>query len=110
MPWSIRENFGGCAGVKPFAVVKDGTDEVEGCHETREDAQAQIAALNAAESDNGDEQAMDPTKRKRRKVPAGSYSEPVFVPADEVKFVPDPVFMAMDPGQALGIAFFRPSD
>jgi uncharacterized protein len=48
MPWSIGDKGShGCGG---YPVVKDGTDEVEGCHSTREAAQRQIAALYASES------------------------------------------------------------
>lgn len=48
MPWSIRQNFGTCDG---FAVVKDDDNEIEGCHSTRSEAQAQLAALNASENE-----------------------------------------------------------
>lgn len=47
MPWDIRENFGDCKG---FAVVKRDDDEIEGCHETREAAEAQMRALYASEN------------------------------------------------------------
>ncbi len=47
MPWKIERNFGDCKG---YAVVKEGTNEIEGCHSTREDAEAQQRALYASES------------------------------------------------------------
>lgn len=48
MPWEIKQNYGGCAG---YAVVKEGTTEVEGCHSSRSAAQRQMAALYASETD-----------------------------------------------------------
>lgn len=55
MPWSIVEGDERCDAGE-FAVVKDEDLELEGCHATREDAEAQIAALNAAEAaDEADE-------------------------------------------------------
>lgn len=53
MPWSIVEGDERCDAGE-FAVVKDEDLELEGCHATREDAEAQLAALNAAESDEGE--------------------------------------------------------
>lgn len=52
MPWSIKRNFGDCNG---YAVVKDGTDEIEGCHKTRAEAVAQQRALYASENKSIDE-------------------------------------------------------
>ena len=46
MPWHIETDNPDCAG---FAVVKDGTTEVEGCHRTRTQAERQMAALYASE-------------------------------------------------------------
>ena len=48
MPYDVRQNMPGCSG---YAVVKPGSTKVLGCHETREDANAQVAALYAAEPD-----------------------------------------------------------
>lgn len=47
MPWHIARNAYGCNG---YAVVKDGTSEVEGCHKTRSSAERQMSALYASES------------------------------------------------------------
>lgn len=62
MPWSIVEGDERCDAGE-FAVVKDEDLELEGCHATREDAEAQIAALNAseAEDDASDADAAMPT-------------------------------------------------
>lgn len=51
MPWSIEKNHSECSESSPWAVVKKGTGEVEGCHESEEDAQAQLAALFASEEE-----------------------------------------------------------
>ena len=48
MPWHIDDDHPDCQG---FAVVKDGTTEVEGCHRTRAQAERQMAALYASEND-----------------------------------------------------------
>jgi HK97 family phage prohead protease len=50
MPWSIEENHESCPASEPWAVVKDDDGEVEGCHPSRAAAEAQLAALYAAES------------------------------------------------------------
>jgi hypothetical protein len=48
MPYSIGEQGSyGCSG---YPVVKDGTSDVMGCHDTREKAVAQIAAIEANET------------------------------------------------------------
>jgi len=46
MPYSVVDDAAGCAG---YAVVKDGTGEVMGCHDSESEAQAQLTALNIAE-------------------------------------------------------------
>lgn len=53
MPWSIERSHPDCSEGE-WAVVKDDDGALEGCHETRDGAVAQIAALNAAESDDDD--------------------------------------------------------
>jgi len=45
VPWHIENNNPDCVG---YAVVKDATGEIEGCHRTRQDALDQLAALNIA--------------------------------------------------------------
>lgn len=49
MPWSIVQDHADCSG---WAVVKDDTGELEGCHDTEQDALDQLAALNAQEEEN----------------------------------------------------------
>lgn len=46
MPWEIREGTSQCSG---YGVFKEGTNELEGCHPTKEKAQAQVAALYSTE-------------------------------------------------------------
>lgn len=60
MPWSIVEGDERCDAGE-FAVVKDADLELEGCHATREEAEAQIAALNASESEDDADLATLPT-------------------------------------------------
>ena len=42
MPWSIQDDNPDCAG---WAVVKDDTGEIEGCHRSRDAALRQLADL-----------------------------------------------------------------
>jgi hypothetical protein len=49
MPWHIDTAHPDCRS--GYAVVKDETGEVEGCHRTRREALAQLAALNIAEAE-----------------------------------------------------------
>lgn len=48
MPYQVKRT-GDCPDSKPWAVVKESDGKVMGCHETKEQANAQLAALNAAE-------------------------------------------------------------
>ena len=51
MPYSIgAKGSYGCSG---YPVVKDGTSEVMGCHDTAAKAQAQISAINISEAEKG---------------------------------------------------------
>ena len=46
MPWEIRRKTPQCSG---YGVFKEGTNQLEGCHQTREKALAQMAALYSTE-------------------------------------------------------------
>lgn len=46
MPYSVINSHPDCSG---YAVVKDSTNEVMGCHRTEKQAKAQLTALNIAE-------------------------------------------------------------
>jgi len=50
MPYSVVNSHPDCTG---WAVVKDSTNEVMGCHNTKNQAQAQLTALNIAEYGDG---------------------------------------------------------
>ncbi|OFW55853.1 MAG: hypothetical protein A2Y75_05410 [Candidatus Solincola sediminis] len=50
LPYHVAAS-GKCGADEPYAVLKDDTNEVMGCHGKREDANAQIAALYASEID-----------------------------------------------------------
>lgn len=49
MPWHIISNHSGCPASKPYAVIKDATGELDGCHKTNGEAMAQMKALYASE-------------------------------------------------------------
>jgi len=49
MPYSVVNDHPDCEG---FAVIKDSTREVIGCHKTKEQAQDQLTAVNIAEYGN----------------------------------------------------------
>lgn len=51
MPWSVQTDNPEC-GEGQHAVVKDADGTVEGCHDTRDEALAQVAALYASETDS----------------------------------------------------------
>ena len=55
MPWHIGEHAD-CSG---YAVIKDGDGSVAGCHETRAEAEAQLAALYASENGSTEDGDMD---------------------------------------------------
>jgi hypothetical protein len=63
MPWKIERNFGDCNG---YAVVKEGTNEIEGCHATRAEAVAQQRALYASENKSMHDEEEDERRGKRR--------------------------------------------
>jgi HK97 family phage prohead protease len=46
MPWHLKQGHSGCPSSKPWAVVLDATGKVVGCHVSKKDAQAHLAALN----------------------------------------------------------------
>jgi len=48
MPWEIKTNYGGCSG---YAVVKKPSGELEGCHSSKDAANAQMRALYASEGE-----------------------------------------------------------
>lgn len=67
MPWTIVENHGDCPSSRPFGVVKENDGELEGCHETRDAAQQQIAALEASENESSQNNMNGSTMKRRTK-------------------------------------------
>lgn len=57
MPWSKVKNHADCPSDESWGVVKDDDGELEGCHATEDEADAQIAALYASEAG---EDAVEP--------------------------------------------------
>jgi hypothetical protein len=47
MPWKIKRDKKNCP--EGYVVVKEGTEEILGCHDTRESAARQLRALYASE-------------------------------------------------------------
>lgn len=57
MPWRIETNNAECAS--GYAVVKEDDGTVEGCHRSRREALAQLAALNIAEAERSSEERQE---------------------------------------------------
>lgn len=57
MPWHIETANPECAS--GYAVVKDDDGTIEGCHRTRREALAQLAALNIAEAERASEERQE---------------------------------------------------
>jgi phage head maturation protease len=75
MPWDIVPDEPRCPASEPWGVVKEADDELEGCHASRAEALAQLAALNAAEENENmsDKQtANKPTEIKSASFPGGT--------------------------------------
>ncbi len=56
MPWHVEQGNPDCEG---WAVVKDDTGEVVGCHESPDSAEGQLTALNIAEAGDEDRAVED---------------------------------------------------
>jgi HK97 family phage prohead protease len=63
MPWSVKQDDR-CPADKPWGVVKDTDNALEGCHDTEEAAKKQQAALYASEGRSEDD--GDPRERPPR--------------------------------------------
>jgi len=57
MPYSVTDSADGCQG---WAVIKDATGEVIGCHQTKTQAEKQLTAVNIAEYGTDDRAAKMP--------------------------------------------------
>ena len=51
MPWHVAKSAS-CPAGKPWAVIKDSDNSVAGCHATEDDANDQLRALYANDSEN----------------------------------------------------------
>lgn len=76
MPWHVAKSER-CPTSRPFAVIKDSDGTVEGCHATEDDANEQLAALNASES-NGVVVTASNKLRVRQKPPKLCYRSVKF--------------------------------
>ena len=72
MPWEIKEGTAQCSG---YGVFKEGTDELEGCHDSKEKAQRQLAALYASEDVEKASPCWDGYVQRGTK--PGKYGKPV---------------------------------
>ena len=49
MPWHVSKGHSGCTASKPYAVIKETDNSVEGCHATRSEANDHMRALYSSE-------------------------------------------------------------
>jgi hypothetical protein len=77
MPWHIEADNPECSG---YAVVKDSSGEVVGCHRTRTQAEAQLAALNIAEEEDEEDfdDEDDAEEEERHEMPNRSIAENIL--------------------------------
>lgn len=57
--WFIEKNHEECSDERPWAVVKASDGAVEGCHETREDATAQLRALLQVQAEEREDEVEE---------------------------------------------------
>ena len=63
MPYSVVSNHPDCEG---YAVVKDATNEVLGCHKTQAQADDQLTAINISEYGQNRNEINDAVEEKTR--------------------------------------------
>lgn len=51
MPWHIERDADRCSDSEPWAVIKNDDNSIAGCHSSRDDAVAQLRALEASEAE-----------------------------------------------------------
>jgi Phage Mu protein F like protein len=71
MPWHIVEDSAQCPASRPYAVVKDATGQIEGCHPSRMAATDHMAALYAAEQEARQHMAEKPCPEGEHRMPDG---------------------------------------
>jgi len=62
MPWTVSRSDE-CPASRPWAVIKDDDGSIEGCHASEANAQAQLVALNIAESESDRSYTMEIERR-----------------------------------------------
>jgi hypothetical protein len=73
VPYDVVQDHPDCAADTPWAVTKQGTGELMGCHGSEESARAQQRALYAEEGDDMDDEDMQP-RRPESGEPAMDYA------------------------------------
>lgn len=68
MPYSVVDDHEDCEG---FAVVKDATNELMGCHKTKAQAEAQLTAINISEYGNQRADGFTPTEAMKNEAQRG---------------------------------------
>jgi hypothetical protein len=82
VPYDIVKGGGDCADSE-WAVVKQGTGESVGCHETEESAQDQVAAIMASEAEANGESSDSPDQTGARSSTSGFDVAPVDQPTGD---------------------------
>lgn len=77
MPWTKVEDHVSCPVDTPWAVVREDSGEVEGCHASEEDANEQIAALYATEDDDKDSSEAELATEPEAQLQADGEIEPI---------------------------------
>jgi hypothetical protein len=83
MPYDIVQGGGDCAESQ-WAVVKQGTDESVGCHDTEEEAIAQVAAIMSSEDED---EGAAPTGSNGVTSGFNDEGEAIETPVDDGRFV-----------------------
>jgi len=71
MPWHIVEDSAQCPASRPYAVVKDATNQIEGCHPSRQAATDHLAALYASEQETRRAMAEQECPEGEHRMPDG---------------------------------------
>lgn len=74
VPYDVVQDHPDCAAETPWAVTKQGTGELMGCHGTEESARAQQRALYAEEGDDIGDEDMQQQRRPENDQPAMDYA------------------------------------
>ncbi len=58
--YTVRSNYQGCEGFALVEIDDDGEEDLEGCYETREQAEAAARMENSSEEESGLESSPEP--------------------------------------------------